>query len=79
LRRAKQDVERDVALAWRAANFTAAASVGKLKDLSHYLDALKPQHESAPALEAIATFQALAERGLVTIREVPKKGGADGR
>ncbi len=71
IRREQRAVERDVVLAWRVANFTNAG--GKLKGVQHYLDQMKPKHQSAPALEAVAVFQALAARGLVTIREVPRK------
>lgn len=77
LKRERRSVERDVAMAWRVANFVGAGS--KLRNLDYYLQALKPQHESAPVLEAIAAFQSLASRGLVTIREVPKKGDESGR
>lgn len=79
LRRERRAIERDTVLAWRTANFFGAAQGGKLKGLQHYLDQMKPQHENAPALEAVATFQALAARGLVKIKEVPKKGVEDGR
>ncbi len=75
LRREKRAIERDVVLAWRVANFANAGP--KLKSLDRYLDDMKPRHASQPALEAVATFRALAERGLVTIREVPRKD-ADG-
>lgn len=71
-------VQRDTALAWRTAKLTALASVGKLKGLQTYLDELKPQHQTSVVLEAVATFTHLAKRGLVTIKEVPKKGEANG-
>lgn len=77
LRRERRAVERDVALAWRTANFVNAGA--KLKKLQHYLDQMKPVHEHASVMEAVAVFQSLAARGLATIREVPKKGDADGR
>lgn len=77
LRREMRAVERDVALAWRIANFGNAGA--KLKSLPHYLDQLKPVQEASPVLEAVAAFTALASRGLVTIREVPKKGEDDAR
>lgn len=77
IRREKRAVERDTVLAWRVGKLSALAGVGKLKGLQTYLDELKPAHEASPVLEAVATFTALASRGLVTIREVPKKGEAN--
>jgi hypothetical protein len=76
LRRERRAVERDTVLAWRIVNFRNAGA--KLKKLQHYLDELKPGKEADAALEAAATFTTLASRGLVTIREVPKKGEANG-
>ena len=75
LRRERRAIERDVALAWRIANFGNAGP--KLKGLASYLDDMKPQHPNSNVIEAVAAFQSLAKRGLVTVREVPKKGVAD--
>lgn len=76
LRREQRAVERDLALAWRIANFGNAGA--KLKGLQHYLDQLKPHKESDAVIQAVATFTSLASRGLATIKEVPKKGEANG-
>lgn len=78
MRRERRAIERDVVLAWRAANFSVAAQNNKLKSVQHYLDELKPAREPDATMEAVATFTTLAQRGLVTIREVPKKGEANG-
>lgn len=77
--RLKLEIQRDTVLAWRIGKFTSLAGAGKLKGLQTYLDELKPQREHSPVLEAVATFTTLAKRGLVTIREVPKKGEDDAR
>jgi hypothetical protein len=76
LRRERRAVERDTALAWRIVNFRNAGA--KFKSLQHYLDELQPTKEADATMEAVATFTALASRGLVTIKERPKKGEANG-
>jgi hypothetical protein len=76
-KRLEIQLQCDTALAWRIARFTLAGP--KLKTLQHYLDEMKPKHEGSAVMEAVATFTTLASRGLVTIREVPKKGEDDAR
>lgn len=71
------EAQRDTALAWRIANFALAGP--KLKVLQHYLDEMKPKPEGGAVMEAVSTFTELAKRGLVTIKERPKKGEDDGR
>lgn len=63
-----------MALAWRVANFSAAALNGKkgaFKSLDHYLREMR-EVEGETVKQAVAAFQSLAARGLVKIREVPK-------
>lgn len=76
--RIEMQMQRDTALAWRIANFSVGAQNNKLKSLQHYLDEFKPVKEADATIEAVATFTALAQRGLVTIKERPKKGEANG-
>lgn len=63
-------VKQDIALAWRSANFFAAAQCGKLKDLKHYLEETEGDRPQT-AEEVLAIFQGFEGRG-VTIREIPK-------
>lgn len=70
--REKLLVQRDIALAWRVANFWGAAQGGKLKGLSTYLEDIGPDRPQS-ADEAAAVFQILAGQGKVNIREVPKQ------
>lgn len=62
-------VQREVALAWRVANFINAG--GKLKDLDEYLGEMKPKVD--PSDQAAAIFEGFAARGLATIKERKKR------
>lgn len=65
---AKRKYESEVAVAWHTANFTAAASVGKLQKLDHYL--AKPK-KAQTTEEMLAVFRAFKEMGApLSIRQV---------
>jgi hypothetical protein len=69
LRRDRRASALAVAAGWHAENFRRA---GKgLRDLDHYLSQLEPERPQT-ADEAAAVWKGFADRGLVTIREVPK-------
>lgn len=66
-RRLRQDVARDVALAWRVENFRRAGK--KLKALDHYLKQLDPPKVQT-ADDVIAIFDRLASRGRAKVIDI---------
>jgi hypothetical protein len=66
---AKRAIDRSIAEAWHIAAFTGAASVGKLKKLSHYLK--EAPKKAQTAADMLAVLREFKERGAVmNIRRV---------
>jgi hypothetical protein len=69
-RRSQHELEREVALAWHTANFTAAARVGKLKNLKSYLDRLRTPSGGQSYQEMKENLEVISRLAGIPMREV---------